>query len=446
MPPKPSSPPADGLAVPVGLFLASGAYYFLSAQEIINNTFVSPEVRQMSALLCASDVSFCLITSRLSRSGANAQKKKRSATKPLTGRPLAALWLLSVFDLVGLVCAFEAIRIGGSAFHQTVGGASIPISCVLNVLITGKTYSRGQLTGIALVVAGLAIKARSLLEGDAPFPLDATAYCLAMCVGYALRGIAMEYLTKVKPNPPSGDRMTLQMGVSGFLAWCAYAAWFVAPRYRELVAEPFAAAARRYGGAKTVALYATHALSRGVASKCIVALVARGGATVLSLAQVVRASVIVVLCSLAFCGSDARQCLDASGAASAALVVAGARVLRRREETGRREGSARGREGEGRGGGRGGATGAAEVGARSDGTAETKVTRGDDPRRFLKMRTHLFLASSVRGSRGRFPRANRVVVPVLATIFTDRASASKGCDESETRIFRIRSHGARAPR
>jgi len=62
------------------------------------------------------------------------------------------------------------------------------------------------------------------------------------------------------------------------------------------------------------------------------------------------------------------------------------------------------------------------------------------------MRTHLFLASSVRGSRGRFPRANRVVVPVLATIFTDRASASKGCDESETRIFRIRSHGARAPR
>ena len=323
MPPKPSSPPADGLAVPVGLFLASGAYYFLSAQEIINNTFVSPEVRQMSALLCASDVSFCLITSRLSRSGANAQKKRRSATKPLTGRPLAALWLLSVFDLVGLVCAFEAIRIGGSAFHQTVGGASIPISCVLNVLITGKAYSRGQLTGIAVVVAGLAIKARALLEGDAPFPLDATAYCLAMCVGYALRGIAMEYLTKVKPNPPSGDRMTLQMGVSGFLAWCAYAAWFVAPRYRELVAEPFAAAARRYGGAKTFALYATHALSRGVASKCIVALIARGGATVLSLAQVVRASVIVVLCSLAFCGSDARQCLDASGAASAALVVAG---------------------------------------------------------------------------------------------------------------------------
>ena len=147
-----------------------------------------------------------------------------------------------MFDLVGLVCAFEAIRIGGSAFHQTVGGASIPISCVLNVLITGKTYARGQLTGIAVVVAGLAIKARSLLEGDAPFPLDATAYCLAMCVGYALRGIAMEYLTKVKPNPPSGDRMTLQMGVSGFLAWCAYAAWFVAPRYRELVAEPFAAA------------------------------------------------------------------------------------------------------------------------------------------------------------------------------------------------------------
>ena len=41
------------------------------------------------------------------------------------------------------------------------------------------------------------------------------------------------------------------------------------------------------------------------------------------LAQVTRASLIIVASSVAFCGSDSRQCLDAAGALSAALVVAG---------------------------------------------------------------------------------------------------------------------------
>ena len=52
-------------------------------------------------------------------------------------------------------------------------------------------------------------------------------------------------------------------------------------------------------------------------------IVRRGGSTALSLAQVTRASVIVVLSHFLFCASDARQCLDRAGASSAALVVAG---------------------------------------------------------------------------------------------------------------------------
>ena len=307
----------DGLAFPVFGFLATGAYYFLSAQEIINNDFVSGEVRQMVGLMCLSDVAFCVLTSRVS--GAKAKR-----AKPLTGTPRVVLWLLPLCDLLGLVCAFEAIRIAGSGFHQTVGGASIPISCALNVLITGKTFSPGQLAGISIVIAGLSVKLKVLLDSDASFPVDATALVLVSCVGYALRGICMEYLSNVKPNPPSGDRMTLQIGVCNLLVWLAYTVARTLPRWDELVAVPFAAATSRYGGAgRVAALYLTHALSRGLASKCIVAVVTRGGATALSLAQVVRASLIVVLVSVAFCSTDPRQCLDGAGAASAALVVAG---------------------------------------------------------------------------------------------------------------------------
>ena len=74
MPPKRTSSWTDGLAFPVFGFLATGAYYFLSAQEIINNDFVSGEVRQMVGLMCLSDVAFCVLTSRMS--GAKAKRAK----------------------------------------------------------------------------------------------------------------------------------------------------------------------------------------------------------------------------------------------------------------------------------------------------------------------------------------------------------------------------------
>jgi hypothetical protein len=89
------------------------------------------------------------------------------------------------------------------------------------------------------------------------------------------------------------------------------------------VTAPFAEATRAFGAAPTALLYVTHAASRGLTSKGMMGIVRGGGATALSLAQVTRASVIVVLSDVLFCASDARQCLDRAGAFSAALVVAG---------------------------------------------------------------------------------------------------------------------------
>ena len=99
----------------------------------------------------------------------------------------------------------EAIRIAGSGFHQTVGGASIPISCALNVLITGKTYSPGQLAGISIVIAGLSVKLKVLLDGDAPFHVDAAALgVLVSCVGHAIRASAWSTSrTSNRTRPPA---------------------------------------------------------------------------------------------------------------------------------------------------------------------------------------------------------------------------------------------------
>ena len=170
----------NGLLAPLAMFIIAGAYYFLSAQRIINEDFMDHSVRQMVGLMYLSDVGFNLVTAHLASKSEGKKKASKKSSAPLGGTPGLVLNLLPLTDLVGLVCAFEAIRLAGSGFHQTVGGASIPISCVLNVLITGKVFSTGQLIGISVVVLGLAVKAKTLLDSDAEFPAAATAYVLVV--------------------------------------------------------------------------------------------------------------------------------------------------------------------------------------------------------------------------------------------------------------------------
>jgi len=316
----------DGLLPSLLMFLAAGAYYFLSAQTIINRGFFHLDVRQMVGLMCLSDSSFCVLSGAWSRRraalGTKRAKTRKERRPEAAGLPRLALYALPVFDLFGLVVAFEAIRVAGSGFHQTVGGASIPIGTALNVLLLRTRFSYEQLSAIGVVMLGLAVKARALLSASADFPAEAFALVVASCFGYAARGVVMEYLS-TSANPPSGDRMTLQMSVTGLIVWSLYFTVRVLPNFDVLVTAPFAEATRAFGAAPTALLYVTHAASRGLTSKGMMGIVRGGGATALSLAQVTRASVIVVLSDVLFCASDARQCLDRAGAFSAALVVAG---------------------------------------------------------------------------------------------------------------------------
>ena len=66
----------NGLLAPLAIFIIAGAYYFLSAQRIINEDFVDASVRQMVGLMYISDVGFNLVASRLSKS-----KRKKTASK-----------------------------------------------------------------------------------------------------------------------------------------------------------------------------------------------------------------------------------------------------------------------------------------------------------------------------------------------------------------------------
>ena len=164
--------------------------------------------------------------------------------------------------------------------------------------------------------------------------------CKPLNVGYALRGITMEYLSHLK-NPPSGDRMTMVMGTAGLACFTAgahtrplfsstravsgtkytphipchpltppahrplmiptctpypresayfepksgrvkspcftaYSLVLTAPQFQDLVLAPMRAATASSGTTWIVLLYGSHMLSRGLASKTIMLLVVRG--------------------------------------------------------------------------------------------------------------------------------------------------------------------------
>ena len=132
--PRKSSKPSmdgDGLLPSLLLFLAAGAYYFLSAQTIINRGFVHPDVRQMVGLMCLSDSSFCVLSGWWSRRRAARGKKQSRARKPerrpkLAGFPRLALYALPVFDLFGLVVAFEAFASPGAGSTRPSGARAFP--------------------------------------------------------------------------------------------------------------------------------------------------------------------------------------------------------------------------------------------------------------------------------------------------------------------------------
>ena len=156
--PRKSSKPSmdgDGLLPSLLLFLAAGAYYFLSAQTIINRGFVHPDVRQMVGLMCLSDSSFCVLSGAWSRRraalGTKRARTRKERRRARTGLPRLALYALPVFDMFGLVVAFEAFASPGASSTRPWGrehshrhGAERPAAAHAVQLRAAERHRRGH--------------------------------------------------------------------------------------------------------------------------------------------------------------------------------------------------------------------------------------------------------------------------------------------------------------
>jgi hypothetical protein len=232
--------------------------------------------------------------------------------------------LLPVFDLFGLTCAFEAMRALGGPLYQTISGLLIPLSALLSKVVLKRTFTKGQIGAIAVVICGLAVKAKDVADEAARrgTAIDARGILIANAatVSYGFRGLVMEYLSASKSSL-SGNAQTMLMGTCGLAAFAIYTLARTARDMDGMVWAYYNASPRDVSSILKVHL--GNMLSRAFMVKMMMAVVARAGATQLALSNAIRSVGVIAFSHVLFCSDDARQCLSYNGAISAVMVVTG---------------------------------------------------------------------------------------------------------------------------
>lgn len=130
----------------------------------------------------------------------------------------------------------------------------------------------------------------------------------------------MEYLSK-SATPLSGNAQTMLMGCSGLAAFAAYTMSRTARDVNGLVWAYYNA--RERDTREVAKVLFGNMLSRAFMVKMMMAIVTRAGATQLALSNAIRSVGVITFSHVFFCANDSRQCLNAQGALSAAMVVIG---------------------------------------------------------------------------------------------------------------------------
>jgi len=279
---------------------------------------VAPSAQPLTGMIyCADAVSSFVSYARERRVRATTRRMARAKSR--AGFPRVAL-ALPVFDLCGLTCAFEAMRALGGPLYQTLSGLLIPFSALLSSVFLSRTFTSRQITAIAIVLGGLAVKAGDALTSDATVDARGVVIAIAATVFYGFRGLTMEYLSK-SATPLSGNAQTMLMGCSGLAAFAAYTMSRTARDVDGLVWAYYNA--RERDTREVAKVLFGNMLSRAFMVKMMMAIVTRAGATQLALSNAIRSVGVITFSHVFFCANDSRQCLNAQGALSAAMVVIG---------------------------------------------------------------------------------------------------------------------------
>ena len=303
--------------------VAFGVCYFLTAQRVLDMRLVSPEAQPLTGMIYASDAASASAGVLMARLRAGRDGRVTATARRAGKFPRAAL-LLPVFDLFGLTCAFEAMRALGGPLYQTISGLLIPLSALLSKVVLKRTFTKGQIGAIAVVICGLAVKAKDVADEAARrgTAIDARGILIANAatVSYGFRGLVMEYLSASKSSL-SGNAQTMLMGTCGLAAFAIYTLARTARDMDGMVWAYYNASPRDVSSILKVHL--GNMLSRAFMVKMMMAVVARAGATQLALSNAIRSVGVIAFSHVLFCSNDARQCLSYNGAISAVMVVTG---------------------------------------------------------------------------------------------------------------------------
>lgn len=302
---------------PMLAHVALGVGYFLTAQRVLDMRLVAPSAQPLTGMIYLADASSAWTTALWTR-------VRGDGSSVMIGRVPRVAWALPAFDLIGLTCAFEAMRVLGGPMYQTISGLLIPLSAALSGVFLGRRFTMTQMTAIAVVVCGLAVKAADVRESAAragtETPTTGVVFAAMATVAYGFRGLVMEYLT-VTGSGMSGNSQTMLIGTCGLIAFTAYTLARTARDVDGMIWAYYSARPRDLR--EVVVVHLGNMLSRAFMVKMMMVIVTRVGSTQLALSNAIRSVGVITFSHILFCGGDARQCLNRNGAISAAMVVSG---------------------------------------------------------------------------------------------------------------------------
>ena len=233
---------------------------------------------------------------------------------------------IAIFDLLGTVGTTVGLELAGSAIFGIILGSITMWTALFTRLIMGQRQSWTRLFGISVVVCGLAIPMSEYRvdhdQDGSPELLWGVALTFGGTFFYALEYTLCERVYSLYALPLDARQLCFCTGAWGLLVTAVWIGAVTGPNWKSLVSDEVAE--HEGNGYVIAALYISHTLNNAVHNLAWFYVCELEGGVTTGLLQGVKAALLFVASSAAFCSSaHPEQCYTAPKLGATATVLTG---------------------------------------------------------------------------------------------------------------------------
>ena len=233
---------------------------------------------------------------------------------------------IAIFDLLGTVGTTVGLELAGSAIFGIILGSITMWTALFTRLIMGQRQSWTRLFGISVVICGLAIPMTEYKEDPDQDGSPELLWGVALTFGgtffYALEYTLCERVYTLYALPLDARQLCFCTGAWGLLVTAVWIGAVTGPNWKSLVTDEVAE--HEGNGYVIAALYLSHTLNNAVHNLAWFYVCELEGGVTTGLLQGVKAALLFVASSAAFCSAaHPEQCYTPAKLGATATVLGG---------------------------------------------------------------------------------------------------------------------------